>query len=458
MLADLFQNKEFFRRLLTLATPIAIQNLITFSLGAVDMVMIGQLGDKAVAAVGLADQVFFLVILMMFGIASGAAVFTAQYWGKQDLAGIHRVLSLCLLMGGLGSLIFLGAAVFAPEGVLSIYTTDAEVIALGSEYLRVVGWSYLATAVAVSYVFLLRSVESVKLPMVVGAIVLIFNTTFNYLLIFGHFGFPELGVTGAAIATCLARFLEPIILVAFVYRHNLALAAPLRVLLKIDWQFLPKFLKTALPVVLTEVAWSLGITTYAIIYARISTESIAAVNIVITIERMAFVVFLAMANASAIMIGNRIGAGDIEQAVLYAKRFLILGLLGSIPIGLLEVSAGIPFLRVYQISETVTDYATILLILAALVLPFKVSALMLFIGVLRSGGDTRFSMFVDGGTIWLVGVPLAWLGAFVLGLPVYWVYLMVVTEELVKVSIALRRFFTGTWIHHLAEPEPVRVG
>ncbi|HMQ54656.1 MAG TPA: MATE family efflux transporter, partial [Anaerolineae bacterium] len=216
--------------------------------------------------------------------------------------------------------------------------------------------------------------------------------------------------------------------------------------------------KTALPVVLTEVAWSLGITTYAIIYARISTESIAAVNIVITIERMAFVVFLAMANASAIMIGNRIGAGDIEQAVLYAKRFLILGLLGSIPIGLLEVSAGIPFLRVYQISETVTDYATILLILAALVLPFKVSALMLFVGVLRSGGDTRFSMFVDGGTIWLVGVPLAWLGAFVLGLPVYWVYLMVVTEELVKVSIALRRFLKGAWIHHLAEPEPVRVG
>ncbi|MCB0192133.1 MAG: MATE family efflux transporter [Anaerolineae bacterium] len=455
MVTNLFNDKNFFRTMLTLSMPIIIQNLITFSLGAVDMLMIGQLGDKPVAAVGLADQIFFLMILMMFGISSGAAIFTAQYWGKKDIQGIHSVLSLSLMFGALGSVVFMIAAIIVPETVLSIYTQDAEVIALGSEYLRIVGWSYIGTAVAVSYTFILRSIENVKLPMIVGAIALVLNTTFNYLLIFGNYGFPEWGVAGAAIATCGARLVEAVILVSVVYWQRLPLAAPPRDLVRIDWTFLPKFGKTAFPVIITEVAWSLGITTYAIIYARISTEAIAAVNIVVTIERMAFIIFLGMSNACAIMIGNRIGANEINRAYIFAKRYLALGVLGAVPVGLLVIVSAGSIMTLYNVSETVSGYAIALMTVMGLILPIKVTALMIFIGVLRSGGDTNYSMILDGGSVWLIGVPLAFIGAFFFELPVYWVYMLVVTEEIFKVTIGLRRIFKGPWIHYLTEPEMV---
>lgn len=457
MLGKLFQDKLFFQTMFKLSTPIIIQNLITFSLGAVDMLMIGQLGDEAVAAVGLADQIFFLLILMLFGLSSGGAIFVAQYWGKRDMPSIHKVLGLTVLLSLLGSLGFALVALFIPERVLGIYTADTAVIALGSDYLRLVALSYMASAVTVSYTFTLRSIEQVKLPMMVGAIALISNTTMNYALIFGHFGFPQMGVGGAALATCLARILEAIILVSVIYWQKQALAARPGQLLAFEWSFASRFLKTALPVVLTEIAWSLGVTTYAIIYARISTEAIAAVNIVVTIERIAFVVFLGMSNASAIMIGNRIGANEIDKATIYAKRFLVLSVLAAIPMGVLVMLGAGPVLSLYKVSTTVSEYARLLLLVMAFVLPLKVTALMVFIGILRSGGDTRFSLFADAGFIWLVGVPLALIGAFVLELPVYWVYLLVVVDEVCKITAALWRFFSGRWIHRLAEPDVVGV-
>lgn len=451
----LFQDKKFYQTMFKLGTPIVIQNLITFSLGAVDMLMIGQLGATEVAAVGLADQVFFLLILMLFGISSGAAVFSAQYWGKEDMSGIHRVLGLSLLISLAGGLFFAAAAVLVPERILGIYTQDPAVIALGSSYLRIVGFSYVGTAVAVCYTFILRSIESVRLPMIVGGIALVFNTSLNYVLIFGHFGMPRLEVAGAAIATCGARFLEPIILLLVIYLTKSPLAASLRQLLAFDLGFVPKFLKTSLPVVMTEVAWSLGITTYSIIYARISTEAIAAINIVVTIERMAFIIFLAMASASAIMIGNRIGADEIDKAYDYGKRFMVLGALVGLPVGWLVIAAAGPIMSLYNVAPVVVEAAQQVMTVMGLILPIKITALMIFIGVLRSGGDTRFSFFLDAGAIWLIGVPLAFTGAFIWGLPIYWVYLLSVTEEVIKVGLALWRFFYGPWIHQLAEPQAV---
>ncbi len=450
---NLFQDKHFYSRLFTLSTPIIIQNLIAFSLGAVDMIMIGQLGDQPVAAVGLADQIFFLLILMHFGVASGAAIFSAQYWGKQDLAGIHKVLGLSLLLSVLGSVVFAVIAITIPEWALGIYTSDPVVIELGSDYLRIVGWSYVSTAVSVSYIFILRSIEAVKLPMVVGAIALILNTAMNYILIFGHLGFPALGVEGAAIATAIARTLEPLILIGVIYTSRSPLAASIGQLLAFDWAYVVRFLKTAFPVILTEVTWSLGITTYSIIFARISTEAIAAVNIAITIERVAFVTFVGLSNACSIMVGNRIGANEIDKAIMYAKRYLLISILTAIPIGLIMVLSGNLILSVYKISELVSTYANFTLIIMGLALPIKASAMMLFIGVLRSGGDTQFSFFVDSGFIWLVGVPLALFAAFVLGWPVYWVYLMVIFEEILKSIVAFRRFISGRWIHNLADHE-----
>lgn len=452
MPSKLFRDKQFFQTMIKLATPIALQHFVMAALSVVDVVMIGQLGETAVASVGLADQLFFLHILLMFGIGSGAAIFTAQFWGKRDMPSIHAVLGLCLMMSLAGGVFWAAIAFFMPEFVLSIYSEDAAVIAGGSAYLRLVSLSYIAVAITTSYGSVLRSIERPTLPMAVSWVALGLNTLMNYALIFGKFGFPAWGIEGAAIATLIARFLECFILVGIVYGRRLSIAAPLSAMLNVPRRFLGRFFQITMPVIITELAWSFGITTYNVVYARIGTEAIAAINIAVTVERLALVLFIGLGNAAAIMIGNRIGARELDKASTYAHRILIIGPLGSVMVSLLVLLSRDGLLDLYQISDTTIFYTHNILTFMALVFPIKILAFMIFIGVLRSGGDTRFAMVVDGGAVWLIGVPLAFWAAFVLELPVYWVYLIVITEEVIKAGVGLWRILSNRWIHHLAEP------
>jgi len=303
MLANLLKDKNFLSTMLRLASPIIIQNLIFSSLGLVDGLMIGQLGEDAVAAVGIANQVFFLVSLLFFGITSGTAIFTAQYWGQKDIKRIQSVMGLSLLMSVAGSLIFSLVAILIPVKVLSLYTTDPEVITQGSRYLQIVAFSYVLTAITNSYSAVMRSTENVKLPMLISLLALSFNTVLNFCLILGNFGFPALGVSGAAIATVSSRLLETSLLLIIAYHQKLPVAARFKDLLNYRILSLSKFFKTTLPVIATEIAWSFGIATYNVVYARIGTESIAAINIAGTLDRLIFVVFIGLGNACAIMIG-----------------------------------------------------------------------------------------------------------------------------------------------------------
>jgi Na+-driven multidrug efflux pump len=242
------------------------------------------------------------------------------------------------------------------------------------------------------------------------------------------------------------------LLLSVIYHRQLPLAARLTELLR--WQVisLPQYFRTALPVVLTELLWALGMTTYQVVYARIGTEAVAAINIALSIDRVLFVIFIGLAHAAAIMIGNRIGAGQVDQAMTYARRFLGLGPLVALVIGSLVLVSIQPILAVYQVSFLTKTYAGRLLMIMALLLAVRASNLVLLIGVLRSGGDTCFGFMIDGGVIWLVGVPLALVGAFVLDWPVDGVYLLVMVEEIVKLSLGLWRVFSQRWVHQLAAP------
>lgn len=445
-------DKSFFSTMYRLAGPIVLQHFIIFSLGMVDVMMIGQLGEISVAAVAVADQISFLTILLFFGITSGAAVFTAQFWGQKDVRRIRSVLGLCLLMTMTGALLFSSVAILAPEWVIGIYSTDPEVIALGSSYLRIVAFSYLATAITTSYSAVLRSTENVKLPMFVSLMALSLNTILNYGLIFGNFGLPALGVTGAAIATAGARFLEAILLLAIVYSRKLPVAATFSNMFDFRTISLGQFFKTTLPVIGTEIAWSFGITTYNVVFARIGTEAIAAVNIALTVDRLIFVIFIGLGNACAIMIGNRIGAGERDIATTYGKKYLVLGPMIAVLFGLLMIAIANPVLSLYKVSADTVEYAFNILIIMACTLPIRSLNLLTLIGILRSGGDTRYAFIIDAGAIWFIGVPLAFIGAFLLHLPVHWVYLMVMSEEVVKLSLGLQRFFSQRWVHTLAVP------
>lgn len=452
MLKNFLGDKVYFSALVKIGLPIIIQQFIMSSLNMVDVIMIGQLGETYIAAVGLANQIFFLLGLLLFGISSGAAIFSAQYWGKRDIPNIHKVLGVCVTSGVVAGLFFSIIALVFPEPTLGIYTKDAEVIAIGSEYLRIVGFCYIAITITFSYSAILRSTENVKLPMTVSIIALSLNTFINYLLIFGNLGFPEMGVRGAAIATLVSRTFECTTLLLLTYLKKTPAAAKIQDLLGfVNRPFLKRYFKTTLPVIFNEVTWSLGITTYNIVYARISTEAIAAVNIAITIESMAFVVFSGLGHASAIMIGKKIGSNETDRAYQYAWRSLILAIIGAVILGGIIIAGAREMLTLYNISELSRGFARNILIVGGLLLWLRASNMTIMIGVLRSGGDTRFALFTELFTIWAIGVPLAFLGAFVFHLPVYWVYLLVSVEELVKFIASFKRLKSKKWIKNLVQ-------
>src|SRR3989304_184265 len=291
MLRYLFTDKTYYRTLIRLAVPIILQYVISSSMNIIDVAMIGQLGETAVAAVGLSNQAFFIMTLVMFGISSGTAIFSAQYWGQRDVASIRRVLGLCLGMAASAAMIFTVIGVFIPDRFLGIFTEDRAVVALGSQYMGIVGFSYLVTSITYSYSAVLRSTEEVPLPLL---------------------------------------FLECVLLFFFVSRKKPPAAIRPADIRGYDPSFLKKFFRTVLPVAFNELAWSLGVTVYTVVYARISTEAIAAVNIVFSIENLAFVLFLAISDATGIMIGNQIGAGREDRAFDYGRRSVNICIIGAV--------------------------------------------------------------------------------------------------------------------------------
>lgn len=445
-----FSDRVFYSTLLRLAVPITTQQFVMNALNAVDVLMIGQLGDTSVAAVGLANQVFFLMTLFLFGVGSGSAIFSAQFWGRGDVPNVRRMLGLALLLGVTGSALFSLAAVLAPEFVLSLYSKDPAVVTAGSRYLQVVGLCYVPTAISAIYGMILRSTRQVKLPMVVSVGALSLKTALAYVLIFGHFGVPALGIMGAAVATCVARGVECIAMLTLTYRLRLPAAAKARELLDLNRVLVGRFVRTASPVVLGEMLWSLGITVYTGIYARIGTGSVAAVSIASTIEGVAVVPFLGIASAAAIMLGNRIGAGDIEDAMDYARRFLVLAIGGALAVGFLIFVSRWMLLSLYQISPEARQDAFGILAVVSVALWLKAANMMMIVGILRSGGDTQFAFLADIGPMWLLGVPIALFAGLVLGLPIYTVVLMVVlADEGVKFILSLWRVRSARWIHNV---------
>ncbi len=449
MIKTFFNDKEFFKTFVKLAIPIALQNLVASSLNMVDTVMVGQLGETEIAAVGLANQFFFLLNLLMFGIVSGSAIYTSQYWGKRDLPNLRRVLGLSLMLSISAAFIFTCVSLLLPSQVIRIFSEDARVIELGSQFLRIVGLSYMITAVTFSFSFVLRSTGQAKLPMRISVMALLINTALNYLLITGKFGFPALGVRGSAIATVIARTIEVTVLLTIIYKNQYPVAAKLHEMMDLSKEFVGRFLNTTIPVILNESFWSLGVTMYSVAYGRMGTDVVASINIASTVERLAMVLFVGMGNACAVMVGNQIGAGQEGKAFDYAKKFLITGPFIGIFMGIALILSSKGILSVYNVSSGVYEAAARVLFVIALAMPVKIYNMIMIVGVLRSGGDTKFSLIIDTIGVWFIAVPLAFLGGLVWKLPVHWVYTFIIAEEVFKFTLGVRRFVTKKWINNL---------
>ena len=428
-----------------------MQNLFSVLGSAITTLMTGQLGDVPLASLGLANQLYYILSLAQFGIASGASIFTAQYWGKKDHSNISKVLGVSFIVCLITSLLFAAVAVFIPQVFLGIFTSDEQVIDLGVELLRIIGWSFFFTPITMTFYMILRSINNVRLPMVNSFMGVALNIILGYALIFGKLGAPAMGVYGAAYANLIARVLECFLIIFMAYYLKTPLAAKPSEMFAFGRLFLKKTLSKILPVTVNELLWSMGVSAYSAIYAHINTESIAAINIRLTIEDLVFVPFLGIIHACSIMVGNAIGAGDQEKSSGYIKQSVrIVMVLAIVLGGALALGSGF-ITSLYNISDLAAFYTRNVLVVLGGILWLRTTNTLYFLAMMRSGGDTRFAYWMDVGLMWFIGVPSAWLAAFVFHLPVYYVYLFVTIEEVVKFFLSIWRFRSNRWIHNLVE-------
>jgi putative MATE family efflux protein len=446
---NFFKDKDFFLTLLKLAVPIALQNLVASSLNMVDNVMVGQLGEKAIAGVAIANQVFFLLNLLLFGTYSGAAIFASQYWGKGDVHGVRNVLGICLKIGCSISLVFTLVSVLFPRQIIGIFNNDPTVIDLGAKFLSINAISFVITAVSFCYAQLSRSTGIVKLPMLASIIALSINTVLNYLLIQGKFGFPALGVSGASLATLIARIIEVIIIVSVIYSARYPVAAGLKELLNFDLDFIKRFAKTTLPVIIHEGLWSLGMTVYTFIYGHMGANIVASMSIVSNIDRIALVLFFGLSNACAIMVGHRIGEEKPDLAYKESGKLLIISPSTGVIVGVLLFISFSGILTLFNVSADVKHYAAQILTVMCFIYPVRVFNFIMIVGVARAGGDTKFSLLTEIIPLWFLAIPLAAISGLYLHLPLVYVYLLSITEEFIKMALGLRRYFSRKWIHNV---------
>lgn len=449
MKAILERDKTFYKKIFVIALPIIIQNFITSSLNIVDTIMIGKLGEVEIASVGIGNQYFFLFNILIMGMFSGMAVYTSQYWGRKDIASIKKVVGLGSLLAVIIGLIFTVVALISPSFIVSIFNKSTDVIRLGSEYLGVVCLSYVFTALTFNFATALRCIEKTSIPMLVSAVALLTNTFLNWVFIFGNLGFEPMGVNGAALATTIARLVEMIFIVSFVYFRKNKVASRLNELISFDLNFVKIYFRTSWSVIVNEIVWSLGMTAYSIAYARIGTNAVASMQIATTLNNMFMVLLIGLATASSIMIGNKIGSNEEEIAREYAKDIAVIAVLVGFILGILIWITAPLALKPFNVSEgTYLDTVKVLRIIG-LFFTIRAFNMVMIVGVFRGGGDTTYSMLVQCGTIWLYAVPMAFLGATVFSLPVYGVYFLICTEEFLKIIFEAVRLKSGKWIKNV---------
>ena len=460
MIRELKRPRTFYERLFRLTAPIALQNLITFSLGLIDTFMVSRLSNEAMAAVTTANVPVFLLISIVFGVQSGVGILISQYWGKKDMENISRAMGVAAYLG-VGIAAVIGVVLYRwPVAIMDLLSNNHELSVLGAPYLRLIGFSYVFNMLSSIYVSAQRSVENSAFGMKLFGMSTVINTGMNYLLIFGKCGFPMLGVEGAAIATLLSRVAEFAVCLFCALRSR-TMPLHLKAFFRPGWEMCRRFIKYSSPVLCNELLWGLGNSMLTVIlgYTVNSVEYLAANAVMGNLNRLFLVVCFGLGAATAVMVGKAIGEGQSHEEVLELSHtllwvtILVGAVLAVFALALVPLLFQPVIFPLFKLYDETARIATALAVTGFASIPLHAYAITAVTGVLRAGGDVFFSAVLDIAPQWLAALPLTALFALVLGSSYWWVAAAIQAESLIKCPLCYLRIRKGKWIHDVTLPE-----
>lgn len=441
--------KEFLKIVFGLAFPIALQNLINTGVTTADVVMLGRVGEAALSSGSLAGQVQFVMNLMIFGMSSGAAVLASQYWGKKEIVTIEKILCMTLCFSLAAGLCFFAAVKLFPYQIMHIFSSEPEIIEGGVSYLKLVAYSYPLSAFTTGYLYLMRSVERVKIGTAVFGCSLVLNVILNAVFIFGVGAVPAMGVRGAALATLLSRCFELAFVLVYICRFNREVRLRPAYFFRFDPVLLKDFLILSIPVVLNETLWGAGMSANAAVLGQMGSAAAAANSVVRVIRELVMVMSLGLSAAAGVLVGKALGAGDMKQAETYAGRMVGMSVIVT------SFASLVMFLLRHSIADMLTlgteakEYLVFMLTILAFYSLCQSVSCPVIVGVLRGGGDTRFGLILESGSLWLGSILLGAIGAFVLKLPVKAVFVLLMLDEFIKLPFAVWRYRSKVWLKNL---------
>ena len=445
-------NKKFYKTLITLCIPIIIQNLLSNLINMVDTIMVGGLGEISVASIGIANQYFFLYNMALSGIIGGASLFIAQFYGKNDKLNIRKITGLSVISALMIGITFMIVALFSPKFIIYFFSKDLDVIKVATNYFSIIGFCY--PIIAISNVFSMgsRSVRNPRLGMVCSSISLVINIILNYVFIFGHFGAPALGVKGAAVATVVARIVEFILLISYVYfiKEDYELRFGIKDIKGITKELATTVIKKSTPVFLNDTIWAFGSVLFSVAYATAGTSAIAASQIASTTGNFFIMTAVCIAIGSSIMMGNELGANNIDTAVRYSKKFSVLVTIAGLIFGILLISATPLLLKMFSVSDSLAPDIIKIFKIMGVLMALRTFNTFIVIGVMRSGGDTKYSLFLEMGCMWLVSLPITFFAAYK-GVPIYILVALTYTEEVAKFIFGVPRALSKKWARNIVD-------
>ena len=448
------KKESFLASVVGIAVPVGLQSMLQSSFSMIDQLMVGQLGSTAVSAVEVAGRPAFIYSVILGAAATIAGIMISQYLGMEDRNMADRSLSVNLTAAAALALLFTVLCALFPEQIVGLYIEDdPAILAAGRNYLLCILWTYLPMGISSILAVMVRCLGRAVWPLAAGIASAVVNTVLNYGLIFGHFGLPALGVTGAAAASIISQFVNMLLMLVIFYLVRLRGQKDFRFSLSLGTGGYRQYLMMMLPILIAELLWSLGQNVNTFIYGHLEKGDLAAMSMTGPIQGLFIGALSGVSQAAGILIGKRLGANEYEEAYWESKKLIGYGLAGSLLLSALLICLRRTYVPLYNVEPGVRETAARLLLAFALLAPVKVTNMILGGGVVRSGGKTAYIMAIDIAGTWLIGVPLGLTTAFLFHLPVEWVYFLRSQEELVRLAMTLMVFRRRGWMNRLSVSE-----